>query len=112
MSLCSDQTHPCGLNIIIASLLILLAAPISIQAQTTTTYAERLGWEPQDVVVILHVDDVGMSHSSNVGAIQAVEDGVATSWAVMMPCAWVSEIAHYLSENSGIDSGLHLTLTS
>jgi hypothetical protein len=30
----------------------------------------------------------------------------------MMPCAWVPEIAHYLREHPGVDSGLHLTLTS
>ncbi|MBM3821703.1 MAG: ChbG/HpnK family deacetylase [Verrucomicrobia bacterium] len=76
------------------------------------SFAERLGWKPSDVVVILHVDDVGMSHASNLGAIESVEKGVATSWAVMMPCPWVPEIAKYLAENPGVDSGLHLTLTS
>ena len=43
------------------------------------TFAQRLGWGPKDVVVILHVDDVGMSHSSNRGAIESVENGAATS---------------------------------
>jgi len=76
------------------------------------SYAEKLGWEPEDVVVILHVDDVGMSHSSNLGAIRSVEEGVANSWSVMMPCSWVSEIAHYLQDHPQVDSGLHLTLTS
>ena len=76
------------------------------------TFGERLGWSPQQVVVILHVDDVGMSHSSNLGAIQSIEQGVANSWAVMMPCPWVSEIAQYLKEHPQVDSGLHLTLTS
>ena len=75
-------------------------------------FAQRLGWKATDVVVILHVDDVGMSHSSNLGAIETVEKGVATSWAVMMPCPWVPEIAHYLKEHPQVDSGLHLTLTS
>jgi predicted glycoside hydrolase/deacetylase ChbG (UPF0249 family) len=78
----------------------------------TASFAERLGWNANDVVVILHVDDVGMSHSSNQGAIQSVEKGVATSWAVMMPCSWVSEIGHYLLDHPHVDSGLHLTLTS
>ena len=77
-----------------------------------TTFAERLGWKPGQVVVILHVDDVGMSHSSNLGATEAVEQGVATSWAVMMPCPWVPEIAQYLKAHPDVDSGLHLTLTS
>ncbi|MBT5927604.1 MAG: ChbG/HpnK family deacetylase [Verrucomicrobia bacterium] len=94
------------------ALLSLVTWEIAIQSQTTPSYGQRLGWGADDVVVILHVDDVGMSHSANVGAIQSVENGVATSWAVMMPCAWVSEIAHYLHEHPTVDSGLHLTLTS
>jgi predicted glycoside hydrolase/deacetylase ChbG (UPF0249 family) len=76
------------------------------------TFAERLGWKPNDVVVILHVDDVGMSHSSNLGGIETLEKGVATSWSVMMPCPWVPEIAKYLKQHPDVDSGLHLTLTS
>jgi len=76
------------------------------------TFAERLGWRATNVVVILHVDDMGMSHASNLGGIEAVEHGVATSWSVMMPCPWVPEITKYLKQHSDVDSGLHLTLTS
>lgn len=76
------------------------------------TFAQRLGWKSNDVVVILHVDDVGMSHSSNLGAIEALEKGVATSCSVMMPCPWVPEIARYLQAHPNVDSGLHLTLNS
>ena len=76
------------------------------------TFAERLGWKASDVVVILHVDDVGMSHSSNLGAIQSLENGVASSFAVMMPCSWVPEIAQYVAKNPSLDCGLHLTMTS
>ncbi|MEO6033751.1 MAG: polysaccharide deacetylase family protein [Verrucomicrobiota bacterium] len=76
------------------------------------TFAERLGWKANDVVVILHVDDVGMAHSSNLGAIETVEKGVATSWSVMMPCPWVPEIAKYLKLHPDVDSGIHLALTA
>ena len=89
--------------------LALLLPPTS---RAEKTFAERLGWKPNDVVVILHVDDVGMSHSSNLGGIETVEKGVATSWSVMMPCAWVPEITKYLKQHPEVDSGLHLTLTS
>jgi len=54
---------------------------ISAQGQENRTFAERLGWKSNDVVVILHVDDVGMSHSSNLGAIEATENGVTTSFS-------------------------------
>jgi len=76
------------------------------------TYAERLGWAVGSKVVIFHVDDVGMSHESNVGAIKSLEQGIVTSWSLMMPCGWVPEIKAYLKKNPGVDVGIHLTLTS
>jgi len=92
------------------SMLAALLLPHITRAEKS--FAERLGWKAGDVVVILHVDDVGMSHSSNLGAIESVEKGVATSWSVMMTCPWVPEIARYLKDHPEVDSGLHLTLTS
>jgi predicted glycoside hydrolase/deacetylase ChbG (UPF0249 family) len=89
-----------------------LAAPYIGRAQADRSWGERLGWEPDEVVVILHVDDAGMHHAANRGAIESVARGVATSWATMMPCPWVPEIAQYLVEHPDIDNGLHLTLTS
>ena len=102
----------CHLGHLWIAALTIGSVSFSAEAQTSTNYAEKLGWSAEYIVVILHVDDVGMSHSSNLGAIQSVEKGVATSWAVMMPCTWVSEIAHYLYDHPEVDSGLHLTLTS
>lgn len=91
---------------------LLLTLAMNSSSAAGKTFAERLGWKPTDVVVILHVDDVGMSHASNLGAIESVEKGVATSWSVMMTCPWVPEIAKYLKQHPDVDSGLHLTLTS
>jgi hypothetical protein len=76
------------------------------------TFAERLGWKANDVVVILHVDDAGMHHASNRGVEETIERGVATSFAIMMPCPWVPEVARYVREHPQVDAGLHLTLTS
>jgi predicted glycoside hydrolase/deacetylase ChbG (UPF0249 family) len=92
--------------------MILLALGIASQAQETKTYAERLGWPAGTRVVIFHIDDAGMSHDSNVGSIEALEKGVATSVSTMMPCGWVPEFAHWLKDNPTVDNGLHLTLTS
>lgn len=77
-----------------------------------STYAEKLGYPKGSRVVILHVDDVGMSYDSNEGAINAIINGVATSCSVMMPCPWVPAFVHYMKTHPSIDAGLHLTLTS
>ncbi|HEX7037308.1 MAG TPA: polysaccharide deacetylase family protein [Pseudomonadales bacterium] len=76
------------------------------------TYAERLGWPSGTRALILHVDDAGMSLDSNRGTIRAVEDGGATSFSVMMPTPWVSQIVRWIRTQPRHDAGLHLTLTS
>ena len=95
-----------------ASVVVMAVCLLNGNALAEKSFAERLGWKSNDVVVILHVDDVGMSHSSNLGAIETTEHGVATSLAVMMPCPWVPEIAKYLKAHPDLDCGLHLALTS
>ncbi|RMG24453.1 MAG: ChbG/HpnK family deacetylase [Bacteroidetes bacterium] len=77
-----------------------------------STYAERLGFPKGKKVIILHIDDVGMSYDSNLGAIKAMEEGVANSLSIMMPCAWVPGFMQYLKAHPEVDAGLHLTLTS
>lgn len=76
------------------------------------TYAERLGWPEGARVVMFHCDDVGMSHSSNRGAIEALECGILTSLSMMMPCSWAPEFVKYLKEHPEVDNGLHLTLNA
>jgi predicted glycoside hydrolase/deacetylase ChbG (UPF0249 family) len=90
--------------------IILFLSVVSAKAQQT--YAEKLGYPKDAKVLILHVDDVGMSWDSNEGAKRAIEKGVATSWSVMMPCPWVPDVLHYLKQHPETDAGLHLTLTS
>ena len=53
-----------------------------------------------------------MSHESNVGTIKAMDEGMATSCSIMMPCPWVSEYAHHVMDKPEVDYGVHLTLTS
>ena len=76
------------------------------------TYAEKLGFPKGAKVLIMHVDDAGMSWDSNKGAIDAMEKGVANSLSIMMPCPWVPAIVRYVKEHPTVDAGLHLTLTS
>lgn len=93
-------------------LLLALAAPLAAPALAEPTYAERLGWNAGDRVLIIHSDDAGMSLANNEGTREAMDYGLVTSASVMMPCAWVPGWLAYTKERPGIDSGLHLTLTS
>ena len=92
--------------------LVLASLAVAACAQTGPTYAERLGWPEGSRVVFFHVDDVGMSHASNLGAREALQTETATSMSTMMPCPWVPEVASWLRESPRLDHGLHLTLTS
>ena len=74
-----------------------------------TALAERLGYRPDDRVLIINCDDLGSTYSANVGCYEALRDGVATSATLMVPCPWAREAAaRYLGE----DVGVHLTLNA
>ena len=95
-------------------LLAFIAMNVAFAVPSTAepTYGERLGWGPEDRVLIFHNDDAGMSHESNLGTIEGFEKGLLTSCSAMMPCSWVPEWAAYLREHPEIDNGLHLTMNS
>ena len=99
------------MRVVLLTLSAAFAGTAVARAQSPT-YAERLGWPAGTKAVIFHVDDAGMSYDSNMGAIRAIEDGVATSLSIMMPCPWVPQIAAYLKEHPQTDAGLHLTLNA
>ena len=91
---------------------LLLLCSVAAAQDITTTYAERLGYPKGARVLILHVDDAGMSFDSNEGTIKALTKGAANSCSVMMPCPWVPGFVRFLKANPQVDAGLHLTLTS
>ena len=94
------------------SFILLALSVCAAQFCWAQTYAERLGWKSGNRVVILHVDDAGMSNESDMGVEQATGQGIANSFSVMMPCPWVPEIVSYIKAHPNVDAGLHLTLTS
>jgi predicted glycoside hydrolase/deacetylase ChbG (UPF0249 family) len=74
-----------------------------------TTLAERLGFSPDDRIIIANCDDIGSSHACNVAAERAMREGWATSATLMVPCPWAKEA---VDRFKGLDVGVHLTLTA
>lgn len=74
--------------------------------------AERLGYPKNSKLLIIHADDLGVSHSENMASIAGLEKGMVNSASIMVPCPWFPEIAVYARKNKTADLGLHLTLNS
>lgn len=73
---------------------------------------ERLRFLPDDRVVIVHADDIGMCHAANVAFWEVQSFGIVTCGSVMMPCPWVPEMAAWCRAHPEADVGVHITLTS
>jgi len=88
---------------------LLLQVLISTAQQTLQ---EKLGYSKDSKLLIIHADDLGVSHSVNEASTSAMEKGSVNSASIMVPCPWFPEIAAYARSHPKADLGLHLTLTS
>ena len=93
--------------------LILSLFSLSLLMNAQENIATKLGYPANTKLLIIHADDLGVSHSENIASIEAIEHGSVNSASVMMPTPWVLEVAEYAKKNVGShDIGLHLVLSS
>ena len=74
----------------------------------TPSLAQRLGYAADARLLIVNCDDFGSSHAANTAILRALDQGVATSATLMVPCPWAREAVRM---GQGRDIGIHLTLT-
>ncbi|HYT22339.1 MAG TPA: polysaccharide deacetylase family protein [Candidatus Polarisedimenticolia bacterium] len=100
-----------GLRSLAMAGLLLCFATGAARAQNKSV-AERLGYPADSKLLIVHADDLAVAHSVDIASFHALNKNAVTSASIMVPCAWLTEVASYAKEHPDADLGLHLTLTS
>ena len=93
------------------ALIISLILFINTNAQIDNI-AEKLGFEKDAKLLIIHGDDIGVSHSVNIASFDGYKNNAINSGSAMIPSPWIKEVAEFHRENPKYDIGLHLTLTA
>jgi predicted glycoside hydrolase/deacetylase ChbG (UPF0249 family) len=62
--------------------------------------------------VVIHEDDVGMTHGSNVAFRELSARGVVSCGSAMVPCPWFPETLEMAAADPSLDLGVHLTLNA
>jgi chitin disaccharide deacetylase len=74
-----------------------------------TSLVEALGFPPDDSVLLITCDDLGVSFASNSGVYSSLREGMAKDAGLVVPGPWAREAA---ARYRGEDVGVHLTLNA
>ena len=80
-------------------------------ARSASLSSELLGFPADTRVLIINCDDLGMHESVNAAVLEAVQEGVASSASLMVPCPAAAQAMQILRRAPAVPFGIHLTLT-
>ncbi len=89
--------------------LLLVSAPAAVFGQAAATQRAA---SSDPIYLIIRTDDVGMSHSVNMGVQRLLDTGLPVSVSVMFACPWYQEAVEILKRHPDVSVGIHLTLNS
>jgi predicted glycoside hydrolase/deacetylase ChbG (UPF0249 family) len=98
-------------KILLFTFLLLSFAAVA-QNPKAKTVQERLGYPAKSRLLIIHADDLGMSHSVNRATFDGLEKGYITSSSILVPCPWFPEVVEWAKKHPEADLGIHMTLNS
>jgi predicted glycoside hydrolase/deacetylase ChbG (UPF0249 family) len=75
-------------------------------------FLARMGYGPDDRVLILHIDDMGFCHAANAASLTCLTEGSATCASILVNGPWFQEAVQMAKANPQLDLGVHLTLTA
>jgi len=79
---------------------------------TPNPVLEKLGFSPEERIIIIQADDIGMCEASVSAFRELWTFGLISSGTVMVPCPWFLQAATFFRGNPQVDVGIHLTFTS
>ena len=72
--------------------------------------SELLGFAPDARVLIVNCDDFGMHDAVNAAVVESIENGIASSCSLMVPCPAAANAMRLLRQRPHIPFGIHLAL--
>lgn len=75
-------------------------------------FLEKMGFGPEDRVLITHIDDMGFCHAANVASVACLQSGAASCASIIVNAPWFREAVDICKAHPEFDVGVHLTLTA